>query len=42
MVRGRLASYQQGIREGRQARASLVGNASGAALEQQDTGEETK
>jgi signal transduction histidine kinase len=42
MVRGRLASYQQGIREGRQARASLVGNASGAALEQQDTGEETR
>jgi signal transduction histidine kinase len=35
-IRGRLASYQQGIREGRQARANLEQNVDGSQPEQQD------
>lgn len=41
-IRGRLASYQQGIREGRQARRSLDQEADGSLPEQQDGEEETK
>ncbi|MGH3694768.1 MAG: nitrate- and nitrite sensing domain-containing protein [Pseudonocardiaceae bacterium] len=40
-VRGRLASYQQGIREGRQARESLVRNAGESAPAQPGGEEET-
>jgi Histidine kinase-, DNA gyrase B-, and HSP90-like ATPase len=39
-IRGRLASYQQGIREGRQVRGNLGQEADGSPAEQQD-GEET-
>jgi signal transduction histidine kinase len=38
-IRGRLSSYQQGIREGRQARKNIEQNAAGLEPEQQD-GEE--
>ena len=41
-IRGRLASYQQGIREGRQARRNLYQEASGSASGQEDAEEETK
>jgi signal transduction histidine kinase len=40
-IRGRLASYQRGIREGRQARANGDYNAGGSQLKQQDGEEET-
>jgi hypothetical protein len=40
-IRGRLASYQQGIREGRQTRQDLDQEADGSQ-EQQDGEEETK
>ena len=40
-IRGRLASYQQGIREGRQVRAQGGHNAGGSQPEQQDGEEET-
>ena len=41
-IRGRLASYQQGIREGRQARRSLDQEVDGSSPEQQDGEEGTK
>jgi signal transduction histidine kinase len=41
-IRGRLASYQQGIREGRQVRRSLDQEADGSPPEQQDGDGETK
>jgi hypothetical protein len=40
-IRGRLASYQQGIREGRQVRENLDQEADGSSAEQQDGEEET-
>lgn len=40
-IRGRLSSYQQGIREGREARRSLDQEADGSPPEQQDGEEET-
>jgi hypothetical protein len=40
-IRGRLASYQRGIREGRQARANGDHNAGGSQPKQQDGEEET-
>jgi hypothetical protein len=40
-IRGRLASYQQGIREGRQTRQGLGENTEGSPA-QQDGEEETK
>ncbi|MGH3864833.1 MAG: nitrate- and nitrite sensing domain-containing protein [Pseudonocardiaceae bacterium] len=41
-IRGRLSSYQQGIREGRQARRSLDQQVTWSPPEQQDRKEETK
>jgi hypothetical protein len=41
MIRGRLTSYQQGIREGRQARENLASSNGGSQPEQQDAKEET-
>ncbi|MDQ4104434.1 MAG: nitrate- and nitrite sensing domain-containing protein [Actinomycetota bacterium] len=41
-IRGRLASYQQGIREGRQARRNLYQEAHGSPSGQEDAEEETK
>jgi hypothetical protein len=41
-IRGRLSSYQQGVREGREARRSLEQEADGSPPEQQDGEEGTK
>jgi hypothetical protein len=41
MIRGRLASYQQGIREGRQVRKNLTSSNGAPQPEQQDAKEET-
>jgi signal transduction histidine kinase len=41
-IRGRLASYQQGIREGRQAREIINREADGSSPEQQDGAEEAQ
>ncbi|MGH3786205.1 MAG: nitrate- and nitrite sensing domain-containing protein [Pseudonocardiaceae bacterium] len=41
-IRGRLASYQQGIREGRQARRNLYQEANGSPPGQEDAEEEKK
>ncbi|MGH3806208.1 MAG: nitrate- and nitrite sensing domain-containing protein [Pseudonocardiaceae bacterium] len=41
-VRGRLASYQQGVREGRQARGNLDREVEGSPAERQDGAEEAK
>jgi signal transduction histidine kinase len=41
-IRGRLASYQQGIREGREARGNLDQEVGGSQSEQRDGAEETR
>ena len=41
-IRGRLASYQQGIREGRQTRRNLEQEADGSTPEHQDAEGQTK